>query len=56
MDKTPSEFKPQEVAYHLRGSGKGWVRKVVKTERAFDKLIDKLNEQGAEILVRDAEG
>jgi len=53
---TNTEFKPQEVAYYLPGSGKGWTRKIVKTERAMDKLIEKLNEQGAVIETRDAEG
>lgn len=49
--KTP--FTPQEVAYLL--PGKTWQRRVCKTERAFDALIAKLNEQGAEVRTRDAE-
>jgi hypothetical protein len=46
-------FTPQEVAYRV--PGKTWQRRVCKTARAFDALIAKLNEQGAEILTRDAE-
>jgi len=55
MDNTAAtKFVPQEVAYRIPGSE--WKRKVCKTERAFDKLIEKLNEQGAESQTRDLEG
>ncbi len=50
---TISKFVVQEVAYRIPGSE--WKRKVCKTERAFDKLLEKLGEQGAEIQVRDLE-
>lgn len=48
-------FKPVEVAYFLRGSGKGWVRKACRTKRQFDKLMDRLAEEGAEVEFRDLE-
>jgi len=49
----PSEstsFLPTEVAF--RKIGKTWQRKVVKTEKALDALLDKLAEEGAEVLTR----
>ena len=48
-----TSFVSQEVAF--RASGKPWKRKVVTTEAAFEKLIAKLADEGAEVLTRDAE-
>lgn len=50
----PTKFQPTEIAYRL--PGRGWVRTVKKTERAFDAFIAKLQEKGAEILTREVEG
>jgi hypothetical protein len=53
----PPSFVPQEVAYRIqnvRGTAT-WKRKIVKTEKAFAKLIEKLQEQDAEIQTRDAD-
>lgn len=46
-------FKPQEVAYRARGLA--WKRKTLKTQRAFDKFMDKAVEDGLEVMTRDAE-
>lgn len=48
-----AEFKAQEVAF--RQPGRTWKRRVVKTASAFDALVARLVEQGAQIEVRDAE-
>ena len=49
---SPSEspFLPTEVAF--RKIGKTWQRKVVKTEKALDALLAKLEAEGAEVLTR----
>ena len=49
-----SPFTAIEVAYRIRGSGKGWTTKVCKTERALQGLLETLAEQGAETRTRDA--
>ena len=49
-------FVPQEVAYFLPGSGKGWRKKTVRTAAALAKLLEKLADEGAETQTRDAEG
>lgn len=49
-----AEFIPQEIAYRL--PGREWARKVCKTERSFDKAIEKLIDRGAEIRTRNADG
>jgi len=41
------KWTPTEIAYFLPGSGKGWKRAIPKTERAFDKLVEKLIGEGA---------
>jgi len=48
---TAPEFVAQEIAYRL--PGREWSRKVCKTERSFDKAIEKLSDKGAEIRVRN---
>lgn len=58
------EFVPQEIAYRRPGafmrtstSDAGWRRKTVRTQRAMDRLLAKLEEQGVtEIRTRNAEG
>lgn len=47
------DFRPQEIAF--RKPGGTWKRRTVKTAGVFAKLIDRLNDEGAEVQVRDAE-
>lgn len=49
-----AHFVPQEVAY--RYPGKEWKRTVVKTQSAFDKLVERVEEGGGELLTRNALG
>lgn len=43
-------YAPVEIAYRV--PGKSWRRTVARTEAAFEKKIDRLIEQGAEIRTR----
>ncbi len=47
------EFVPQEIAH--RQLGGTWKRRTLKTEAAFDRFIDKLNDDAAEWYNRDAD-
>lgn len=46
------KFTAQEVAYF---TGSAWKRRVIKTEKAFDKFCDKMEEDGREWHCRNAE-
>jgi len=47
------KFTPQEMAF--RADNGDWKRRIVKTESAFDRLADKLNDDVREWHARDAE-
>jgi hypothetical protein len=51
MTETPS-FMPQEVAY--RFPGKAWKRRTIRTQKAFDGFLAKLDGD-AEVHTRDAD-
>jgi len=53
--ETKTSFRPTEVAYFLPGTC-SWKFKLVKTERAFERLMLRLHEEGAEVRTRDAGG
>lgn len=48
------DYRPLEVAYRL--PGKAWVRRVCATQAALDRLLARLEGEGAEVLTRDADG
>jgi hypothetical protein len=49
-------FVPQEIAFRKwsRGAPGAWKRKVIKTEKAFDAFIARLQSGDYDIEVRDA--
>lgn len=54
---TDNKFIPQEVAFRkltMKGAGE-WKRKIIKTEKAFDKFVEKMEAGDFDWEVRDAE-
>lgn len=52
-----AKFISQEIAYRkltMKGAG-GWKRKIITTEKAFDKFIEKMESGDFEFEIRDAE-
>jgi hypothetical protein len=49
-------FVPQEIAFRKwsRGAPGAWKRKVIKTEKAFDAFIERLQSGDYDIECRDA--
>lgn len=52
--KPESDWKPQEVAWQ-EGMKSTWKSKVFKKEKDFDKFVKKMNDDGADFRVRDAD-
>ena len=50
---TNTEYRAQEVSYQV-GMSSTWRTKVCRTEAAYEKLVEKLLEQGTEFRVREA--
>jgi hypothetical protein len=51
-------FKPQEVAFQkltMKGAGQ-WQRRIIKTQKAWDKFVQKMEDGDFNWECRDAEG